>query len=220
MILIGTTVPPWQPEDRATAWLKTKHTGNLKGHELHYFAALEVDGRGLESHKTLLDKLLRADAGGACGVYWTFSLDDRQKYYQTGVRSRRVVIGRNLIIEAALSMNTDYALFLDSDVEPEPDCLAKLLECDTPVVAGDIPAYAFSGGEKDDSYSFPTRIVRWAPAGLLLVRKDALQRVRWGWDPTRNMTDDPFFGEQVRDLLGLCIRLREDAIGRHPPLTP
>jgi hypothetical protein len=149
-----------------------------------------------------------------------------------------ITMGRNLVREHALrDTDATHVLFLDTDIEPDPECIPKLLEVDHPVAGGEIPSYCLSGltvfcsggpshlhsadvdGAKDDyckHFSFPTE-EHWDTAGFLLVRRDVLSQVAWRWNPDDDMTDDPCFAQDVERAGFGKTWVRKDCIGQHRP---
>jgi hypothetical protein len=185
-----------------------------------FFCAIEVDARGLEPFGALLNRL--DDLGG---VYWTFSIDkapgfDGPQEITSGDRLVRICTGRNLAAEYALQGAYSHVLYLDTDTEPPPDALPKLLEVDRPVVFGHVPTYCLDG-EWISKLPGDCR-AHWSSAGFVLVKRAVLRYVRWGWDRDTGTTDDPTFARDA-ELIGRALHLdwspvtRHDCEGRHWP---
>ncbi len=106
-------------------------------------------------------------------------------------------MSRNVLVEDHLENNDEWThvLFIDSDIEPEPDALDKLLEMEVAVASGIYPLNLEGGlywnisidGERmvaiheelpSDNEPFDIKV---AGAGLLLVRKEVLVMMEWPW---------------------------------------
>ncbi len=111
-------------------------------------------------------------------------------------------------------MRGDYThvLFLDTDIRPPADAIERLLEVDRAIVGGDVPAYSLSGPVVSRS---PPIQEHWNTAGFLLVRRDAMSAVWWGWDRDRGMSDDPFYQDAQTRLGFGRTWVRKDVVGMH-----
>ena len=216
-MLVGATVPPYPGPD-VTAWLHNASAflrDEEGGYESHFFAALEVDARGVEMHRPVTDAL--ATLGGN---WWTFHVDDGASELTSVNRLRRICVGRNLIVERAFCADYTHVLFLDADLTPPPDALRRLLELpDHPVVGGHVPEYCLDGPPVDVLPGADVR-AHWNTAGFLLVRRDVLDRVQWGHAGPSGVTDDPWFQDRVREAFGTETWVRHDVVARHDPLVP
>lgn len=139
MIVIGTTLCSFamSKEQCWSYWLanadaiKASHPAGVQ-----YFAAIEIDARGLAPFKPLVDRL--EQIGGA---YWTYSLDDGRTTISTANRLRHIVTGQNLVTDYATTPGFSHLLFMAADCAPPPDALPKLLEVNHPLVGGEVTTY-------------------------------------------------------------------------------
>lgn len=197
------------------------HTAGFSN--VHFFVAIEHDGRGLEPFNALLKRLAKiGEIKGATTTYWTFSICDHNTVVDSANRLIRICTGRNLIHEFALrGSEVSHVLFLDSDLIVPGDSISKLMEVDHPIVGGDVPSYCLSG-PKLEQYSFEVR-EHWNTAGFLLIQRDVIRQVRWRADDHlggSGCTDDPCFAHDVDKICGHKTRVRKDVIGVHRPLVP
>lgn len=214
MIVVGATTCDWKLASEPTgvnlSWLATadqlEADAAQAGHELRWFLAAEsewlLDGCWVD----LLDTLERRPRY----AHWRFTLDDHAPYSGPN-RLVRICTGRNLIVEYAQREHADWILYLDTDIEPPPDLVSKLLALDYPIVGGDVPAYCLHG-EPDGRFGFPVE-QHWNTAGCLLVRRDLFSRLRWRHDFDVEMTDDPCYAADA-EALGWPTLVRHD-IGAH-----
>lgn len=195
---------------------------------VEHFAALEAPPQARAAFEPLLDRLTDVD-----GTWWWFTIEDGRPI-SSQTRIHRICAGRNLIIERALTGAYSHVLFLDADLAVPPDSCERLAEVDWPVVGGDVPAYCLSGPavptrlrfrgrfsfeDTGQPYGFPVQR-HWNTAGFLLVRTEVLSRVRWGYDPRRGLTDDPWFAERCEHEGFGPTLVRKDVVGEHEPLVP
>lgn len=228
-IVIGSTVPPFKATSReATQWLACANEMVVDARDagfknVHFFAAVEHDGRGLQPFADLLKQLVRVGKlPGATAAYWTFSICDHNDTVSSSNRLIRICTGRNLIHEFALrNPDTSHVLFLDSDLIVPGDSISKLLEVDHAIVGGDVPSYCLAG-PKSTKHNFPVQ-QHWNTAGFLLVQRDVIRQVRWRADDHiggSGCTDDPCFAYDVEKICGHKTLVRKDVIGVHRPLVP
>jgi len=226
MIVVGTTCAPWKCNGRGElAWLDNAEDmiadAKGAGHELDFFAALEVDGRGLTPYKQLQHRLIL----DLDGNFWTFSLDDEAEIVESSNRLVRICMGRNLVTEYAMAQGASHILFLDTDTRVPGDSISKLLEVDHPVVGGNVGAYCMSGPVVLDDRGRAKHKFRveehWNTAGFLLVRREVFKVLRWRWSIDDGMTDDPAYqGDQQVWGFGQTW-VRKDVQGEHvEPLVP
>lgn len=212
-IVVGTTLAAFvmdQP-DTWQAWLRNHREIRASHPDVRYFAALELDARGLDPFSPLLDEL--AAAGGE---HWTFHLDDGRSEVTTANRLRHITCGQNLATDFAVSVGASHLLFLAADLEPPGDCLPKLLEVDHPVVGGEVSTYCLSGPDVD-GYPFPVQ--RHMPtAAFVLIARQVFNRLRWRWDAEAGMSDDPCYHVDAWELLGVEAVVRKDCVGVHHPV--
>lgn len=229
MILVAATTASWLARSDVNLvmrWLENAEAMASYG-GVRFFAALESHPEKREPLDPLVYRLSELE-----GEIWWFWMDDLEEEAQTNLRTRRVVTGRNLIIEYALHHRATHVLFLDADLIPPADSIPKLLEVDWPIVGGDVPAYCLSGDPvlnrrvwegphrwsiSSAYYSFPVE-EHWNTAGFLLVRAEVLQHVRWGWDPMDGLSDDPWFAREVEEVGFGKTLVRKDVVGDHIPL--
>lgn len=100
---------------------------------------------------------------------------------------------RNDIVQLALESNVDDLVFIDCDVDWNPEDFFKLLDYDVDIVGGVYP-------KKGDIETYPVKInpneyqvqenglveVEGLPTGFMRIRKDALQKI---WDVSEEYTE-------------------------------
>lgn len=212
MIVVGTTLAAFvmDQEDTWASWLRNAE--DLKASHpdgVQYFAAIQVDARGLAPFGPLLEAL--AAIGGE---YFTYSLDDGRTEVTTANRLRHITLGQNIVTDYAVSVHASHLLFLAADLQPDPATLPKLLELNHPLVGGEVTTYCLSGPEVD-GYSFPVQ-THMATAAYVLIGREVFNRLRWRWD-TDGKTDDPCLHYDAETLLGIPTYVRKDCIGKHYP---
>ena len=224
MILVASTIAPHKmDEPYFLSWLL--HLEVMResiDDDLTVFLAAEIDSRGLDVYQPMTERL---DEVGA--DIWTFGIDkapltDEPYEVTTSDRLIRICTGRNLAIEYAMQHQASHILHLDTDTEPTPDCLPKLLEVDRALVFGHVPTYCLSGPAIPE---LPGDCqMHWSSAGFALVRRDVFRHVRWGWDVDGGHTDDPTFARDV-ELMGSALDqdwvpvTHHDVIGTHHPAS-
>lgn len=177
---------------------------------VRYFAALQVDKRGIEPFEPLIQRL---ESIG--GTYWTYSLDDGRTEINSQNRVRHICFGRNTVVEFAATHQASHILYLDADCTPPPDVLPKLLEVNYPLVASFISSYCIQGPLLPE-YKFPV-MDSWASAGCIMAAEEVYTRLRWRWDGKANMTDDPCYYKDAFELLNVKMRVRKDVETQHYP---
>lgn len=211
-IVVGTTLAAFvmdQP-DTWQAWLRNHDAIRASRPDVRYFAALELDARGLAPFAPLLDLL------DGVGEHWTFHLDDGRTEVTTENRLRHITLGQNLATEYAVSCGASHLLFLAADLEPPPDALDKLLEVDHGLVGGEVSTYCLSGPDVD-GYPFPVQ--RHMPtAAFVLIAREVFNVLRWRADGEAGMSDDPCYHHDARSLLGVDALVRKDCVGVHHPI--
>jgi hypothetical protein len=248
-VVVATTIPPYKSTDpdsrESLAWLAT--LDGLADHawaagiDVHVFAALELDSRGVHVHARTFDVLRRS---GLPFDWWEFTVRDGAEHVTTANRLHRICAGRNLITEYALRERFDAILYLDSDLKPDPESIPKLVGVDWPIVGGrvekyygpdgngpwgppgEVPVHPRTGGE------WPFRVEEhWTTAGYLLVLREVFRKVRWGHDAYDDgPTDDQWYQESVKRLALPSMTdadgvvrgtlVRQDCLGVHKPLIP
>jgi len=216
-ILVATTIAPYKAmagADESLAWLTFDLGAALPDEQVAYFAAIELDPRGMEPYGPFIARLV--DQLG--GAYWTFSMQTDATEVGTWDRLIRICTGRNMCQEYAHLHGYEWLLFLDTDVTPEPECLPKLLELNWPIVGGNVVKYGLHGRVLTD-YPFPVE-EHWNTAGMLLLHHSVYARIPWGTDPLVGMTDDPTYQALCDARLNIKTRVRHDCYGQHPNLIP
>jgi hypothetical protein len=211
MIVVGTTLTAFAMDQQPlwASWLtnlellKASHN-----EEVCYFAAIEVDKRGLEPFKPLIDSLNLIN-----GQYFSYSYDDTRTEVTSGNRIPHICAGRNIVQDFALARHASHILFLDSDTTPDQQTFPKLLEMNHDLVGGEVGTYCLSGPVVD-KYPFPVQ-EHWNTAGYLLASKRVYSRIRWRWD--WSLSDDPCYAMDAKEFLGVPTYVRKDCIGRHYP---
>lgn len=227
-LVVGATIPTFKAlSGEATQWLEnaealSKNAQSAGFNKIHFFAAIEHDGRGLAPFRALLTRLAKInEAGRTTATYWTFSICDHSAKLDQHNRLIRICTGRNLIHEFALrSGDVSHVLFLDSDLLVPNDSVSKLVEMDYPIVGGNVPAYCMSG-DRVKSYPFKVES-HWNTAGFLMVNREIVRRIRWRADMHpggAGCSDDPCFANDVREVLGYDTHVRKDLVGTHKPLV-
>lgn len=214
-IVVATTMAAFVCDDPDTsqAWLRNAEAiqASVPGTEVHYFAGLELDARGLDP---FADVIARMDELGA--TYWTGHLDDGRTEVTTENRLRHITWFQNLATDYAVSCRASHLLFLAADLEPPGDCLPKLLEVDHPMVGGEVSTYCLSGPDVD-GYPFPVQ-AHMPTAAFVLIAREVFNRLRWRADGEAGMTDDPCYHHDAATLLGVEALVRKDCVGIHHPI--
>jgi hypothetical protein len=240
-VLVATTLAafkamPDRPVMESEAWLTHGDAWRAAGHE--FFAALQI-GQGhdedlLPLHNRLLD--LGAE-------WWTFAIGDGLNTITGRSRLKAICMGRNLIHEYFNErQDLTHLLLLDSDMEPPPEAIDRLVEVDHPIVAGHCPTYCLDGpkvvvsqaagglwmttdrtaniGPLTSERPFPEGAdVRshWSSAGCWMLTRAAARRIRWGWDLDGGMTDDPFTADLAKRVgLGQMWTRHDVQVIHHP----
>lgn len=213
MIVVGSTITNFAMNDPNLwgSWLRNAEQIKASHPEVQYFCAIEMDKRGVEPFQPLIDRLTEIG-----GEYWTYVLDDGRTEVTTKNRVRHICFGRNMIVEYAFTAQATHILYLDTDCSPPDDILPKLLETGHPLVASFIPTYCLTG-PLDPAYPDYPMMDTWASAGSILAARSVYGRIRWRWEWEPEMTDDPCYYHDAKDLLGVHMRVRKDVITRHYP---
>lgn len=196
-------------EDHWSSWLKNAEV--LKDScDCRFFAAIQVDARGLEPFKPLLDRL--AQVGGE---YWTYSLDDGRTSVSTANRLRHLVVGENLVTDYCTSNpSVTHMLFVAADCCAPDDVFPKLLEMNHPITAPNITTYCLSG-TPICQYPFPV-ISGMASAACIFVQRKVFEVLRWRW-VNGVLTDDPCYWIDAKQLMGIDTYIRMDIEATHWP---
>lgn len=219
MIVVATTIHAYvmDNEDHWSSWMKNaeqvKNSYQKFGDwaDLQYFAAIQVDARGLEPFAPFIERLNSIN-----GAFWTYSLDDGRTEVTTKNRLRHITCGQNLANDFAMSNPAcSHMLFLAADTMPPDDILPRMLEMDHPLCAPYMPTYGLRG-PKIDKYSFPVMDTM-ASAAAIFIARDVFSGIRWRWDMDKNMSDDPCFHHDALHYLKIPTYVREDCIAKHFP---
>lgn len=222
-------------EDTSLAWLRTAEELRANAGadvEVEFFATLEVTDLGLDGVRPFHAVGRRiVDLGGS---YHKFAYGDYRAEVTTGNRLWHICAGRNMIQDHAMNTGATHILFLDADMMPPPDAIARLLEMKYPIVGGEVPTYALSGPARHTFTVIPGRGTidvrrHWKfpsewdvrehmnTAGFLLVEREVFKRIRWRYSIDDGMTDDPCYNQDAREFLGYPTLVRHDVKGRHFP---
>lgn len=216
-IVVGTTIASFamSEPDAWSSWLKHAERQQAMaaelGHDLRHFAAIQVDARGIEPFADLCQAI--TDLGGE---WWTYSLDDGRTSVTMTNRWRHIVCGQNLVVDYCQARpDCTHLLFLAADCAASSDIIPRMLEMDHPLVAPYITTYGLRG-ETVDRYPFHVEDAM-ASAAALFIARDVFRRIRFRWDLDAQMSDDPCFHADARDLLGIPTYVRHDVLARHYP---
>lgn len=202
--VIGTPLVGWKSDRfEDMSWLENRMSVMEKFPNAKFFAALELDHRGLDPFARVLDALREVG-----GEYWTYTINDMQSEVTSNNRWIRIETGRNLIREFAQRkrlmsghhwgeatpqdgiVNYDAVLYVDSDMILHPDLIAGMFEVDHPLVSVSVPAYGLSGKVINAN---PRVEEHWNTAGMLLVNSPAYYDLPWYHNGYLNLSDDPTF---------------------------
>ena len=219
MIVVGTTLTTFAMLDPERsflwdAWLRNAEAIKASHPDgVVYFAAIQVDDRGIEPFEPLLDRL--REVGGS---WWTYSLHDGRSRVTQSNRLRHITTGQNLISTFATDYNASHLLHMAADTEPPPDVLPKLLEARNGVAAASCSTYCFDYDPLPEYADFP---VAGPPmtAVCVLLEREVFKRLRWRADPDLGMTDDPSLTHDAKTLLGVETLTRIDCEAIHHPQT-
>jgi len=209
MIVVGTTLAAFvmDVEDTWSAWLRNAEEMS-HDYDVVYFAAIEVDSRGIDPFAPLIERLEQVN-----GLYYTYSIDDGRTEVTSAKRLRHICAGRNLVQDFSLERRATHVLFLDADTMAPPDAITKLLEMNHPLVGGQVDTYCLTGPPVD-KYPYPVE-EHMNTAGFLMVGEPLLTRLRWRWD--WEMSDDPCFHRDSLEFFGIPTYVRKDLKGLHFP---
>ena len=179
--------------------------------DIQYFAAIQVDGRGLEPFGPFVQRL---ESIG--GTFWTYSLDDGRTEVTTKNRIRHIVVGQNLCNDFAMSIkHCSHMLFMAADCMPPDDVMPKMLEMNHPLCAPYITTYGLRGA-RVESYEFHVEDAM-ASAAAIFMNRNVFSSIRWRWDVDKNMSDDPCFHHDALKYLGIPTYVRHDCKAKHFP---
>ena len=215
-VIVGTTLASFAMtrEDAWASWLNDAEQ-IIASHPdgVRYFAALQLDARGLEPFAPLLDRL-----AGLGGEHWTYTLDDGRTEVSMTNRWRHIVVGQNLVMDfCQADLAVSHCLFLAADTAVPPDIIPRMLEMDHPLVAPFLTTYELRGSVVD-RYPFHVEDAM-ASAAAIFIARDVFRRIRWRWDLEAGMSDDPSWHADARDLLGIPTYVRHDVHATHYPIS-
>lgn len=230
-ILIGTPLVGWKVEkNEHKNWIMEIQLIKQKFPNVQFFAALEIDSRGLNQYGTFVNELRSLEID-----FWTYMINDNENTVDSKNRWIRIETGRNLVREYAqrlraiksphwgddvpqISWGTyDAVLYVDSDVALTCEILEKLLEIDHYMVSVDVPIYCLSGPVVNEN---PRVEEHWNTAGLLLVNAPQYYDLPWYSNRNLNLSDDPTFQHLANRLYGAQTWVRKDISARHSPVGP
>lgn len=212
-LVIGTPLVGWKCDmGEDLTWLEQAQNILARFPNVKFFAALELDSRGLEPFAKVIEKLKEVN-----GDYWTYSINDMESEVTSSNRWIRIETGRNLIREFAQRLrktsghhwgedcteinhgviNYDGILYVDSDTMLTSEIVEKMLEVDHPLVGVDVPVYGLKGKAVSTS---PRIEEHWTTAGMLLVNAPAFYDLPWYHNAYLNLSDDPTFQSMAERL--------------------
>lgn len=217
-VVIGSPLVGWKMDaNEGMQWLENSHEIIERFPNVKYFAALELDHRGIEPFAPLIDALKSIG-----GEYWTYTINDFEEVVDHNNRWIRIETGRNLVREYAQRkkrmingvlhmLPCDAILYLDSDVIINAQALEKMLEVDRHMVGIDVPAYCLHG----HTVNLEPRIEEhWTTAGCLLVNAPACWDLPWYHRIDLGLSDDPTFQHLGERLYGQTW-VRKDMVVDH-----
>lgn len=224
-VLVATTLAAYVMDqaDTWSAWLRDAEAireSNPDG--VDFFAAIEVDARGLKPFGPLLTRLdeLAAHVHGMA-FHWTYRLDDGRTEVTTGNRLRHITFGQNLANDAACSGDYSHLLFVAADCSPPADVLPRLIEVKQHVVAAHSPTYGLPARRIVDS---PYVLGTWLnpetlcfSAACVMLDREAFRKLRWRWDADAGMSDDPCLQHDAWHNHNWQVYVRGDVVTRHYP---
>jgi hypothetical protein len=204
--VIGTPLVGWKCDrGEHMAWLRDANDVLSKFPNAKYFAAFELDHRGLEPFQDVIKRLEELN-----GDYWTYSINDKESKVTFSNRWIRIETGRNLVRDFAQRLrriggnhwgedtwkdnlgvvNNDAVLYIDSDMYLSSLVVEKMFEIDRALVSVNVPAYGLSGKVVNED---PRIEEHWNTAGMLLVNAPAYYDLPWYHNSYLNLSDDPTF---------------------------
>lgn len=216
-----------QPETWG-AWLRNaEQLRATTSAPVDFFAAIQVDARGLLPFGPLIDRLEGLHlADDREGPYWAYSLDDGRTSVTTGNRLRHLTFGQNLTNDRACAGDYTHLMFMAADCALPDDGITRLLEVDEHVVGAWCPTYGLPtvdvrdiGG---DDRGFPLHVmtdpdVLAFTAAAVMLDREAFRKLRWRWDRDVGMTDDPCMQHDAWYHHGWSVFVRPDVRARHYP---
>lgn len=226
--VIATPLVGWKADrNEHLAWLEHRKEIIEKFPNVKFFAAFELDNRGLEPFGAVIDLLKEVN-----GDFWTYTINDMEEEVTSGNRWIRIETGRNLIREFSQRhrkmsghhwgedctevnhgvVSYEAILYVDSDMYVTARVIEKMFEIDHPLVSVDVPAYGLRG----DLVSLDPRIEEhWNTAGMLLVNSPAFYDLPWSHNAMLNLSDDPTFQHHAVRLGYGQTWVRKDITAKH-----
>lgn len=232
-VVVATTLAAFamDQEDTWGAWLYgaealCNHAKRI-GHDVGFFAAIEVDARGIEPFKPLLDRLAQLPTLDGEG-YWTYMLDDGRTEVTTANRLRHLTMGQNLCVDYCSRPGVSHMVFMAADCQPDVHTVQKALDVNHPIVGGHVSTYGLRGplatktvspfAPPEPAYPMDWDVqVHMPTAAYVVIAREVFKRLRWRWDVEDGMSDDPAYHYDARTLLGIEAYVRHDMIGKHFP---
>lgn len=197
-----------------SSWLSNAEAmrahASAAGAELLFFAAPEVDARGVVPFRPLIARL-----NELVGDYWPWRLDAGRTEVTTTNRLRYITMGQNIVAEYANASGADWLLFLAADTKAPDDVIPKLLELNHPLCGPEIPTYCLSG-PRVTQYPFPVE-EQLISAAAIFIRRELFKVLRWRYDTEAGMSDDPAFRHDAWTLMGIKSYVRKDCVAQHFP---
>lgn len=220
MIVVGTTLAAFvmDQEDTWASWMRNAEAVKAHHPDTQYFAAIEVDARGLATFGPFIDRLKAIG-----GEYWTYSLDDGRTEVTTANRLRHLCFGENLCVDYAMSAQASHLLFMAADCMPPDDVMPRMLEMEHPVCAPYITTYGLRGPKVKTNQTQTILYPKdWAveaampSAACIFIVRDVFRKIRWRWDFIDG-SDDPCYYKDCTELLGVQPHVRHDVLAKHYP---
>lgn len=226
--VIGTPLVGWKADKgEHLAWIEHRHEIIKKFPNVKFFAAFELDNRGLEPFQSVINALKEVN-----GDYWTYTINDMEETVTSTNRWIRIETGRNLIRDFSQRyrvmsghhwgedcteqnyglVNYDAILYVDSDIYVDTNIIEKLFEVDHPIVSVGVPAYGLSGPVVNSN---PRIEEHWNTAGMLLVNAPAFYDLPWSHNAMLNLSDDPTFQHHAVRLGYGQTWVRKDISAKH-----
>jgi hypothetical protein len=205
-------------EDSWGAWLfNAKEMKKSHSDGVDFFAAIEVDARGLDPFKKLTRKLSTLN-----GSWWTWSLDDGRTSISSKNRLTHLTTGQNLCNTRACASDYSHMIFIAADTEPPSDIIPKLLEVNKNVVAAHSPTYCLPNRRASGAWNIP--VATWVDpstlcfsAACVMLDREAFRLLRWRIDEDEKRTDDPCLQHDAWFNHHWPVYVRTDCIARHYP---
>lgn len=219
MIVVATTLHAYVMDnpDHWGSWMRNaeqvreNYRSIDESAEVFYFAAIQLDARGIEPFKPFLDRLNEIGGG-----FWTYSLDDGRTQVTTTNRWRHITVGQNLCNDFSMSnVSCTHMLFMAADCMPPDDVIPKMLEMNHPLCAPYIRTYNLRGTQV---LGYPFHVEdAMASAAAIFMDRSVFSSLRWRWDMDKKMSDDPCFHQDAINYLGIRTYVRHDCIAKHYP---